>query len=224
MSLWDGLLVTMELLAISGAAGLAIAFVVAGGRLSGSRVFSIPALIYAAALRGTPLLVQIYLIYYGLAQFAAVRHSVLWPLLRHAWPCALIAFSLNMGAYASEVVRAAVLAVPSGEREAAAALGLTRWQTLRAVVLPRAFRIGLPAIVNEVLIQLKATSLASTVTVLDLTGVARRLSAATFSTAPLAEAGALYAALALLIGGAAHLLERRLALTGSAGNRVRRPA
>ncbi len=225
MSLLDGLRTTLALLAISVAAGLVIACLVALGRLSGTRLLAWPALAYASALRGTPLLVQIYLIYYGLAQFAAVRHSPLWPVLRHAWPCAVLAFSLNMGAYASEVVRASILAVPAGEREAAASLGLTRAQTLRAVVLPRAFRIGLPAIVNEILVQLKATSLASTVTVLDLTGVARRISAASFSTTPLVEAGMIYALLALLIAGAAHLLERRLAVPGTvAGNRARRAA
>jgi His/Glu/Gln/Arg/opine family amino acid ABC transporter permease subunit len=217
--LFDGLVVTLELLAVSSACGFAIAALVAAGRLSGRRLFAWPALAYASVLRGTPLLVQIYLVYYGLAQFAAVRHSALWPVLRHAWPCALIAFSANMGAYSSEVMRAAILAVPAGEREAAAALGLSRWQVLRAVTLPRAFRIGLPALVNEVLIQLKATSLASTVTVLDLTGVARRLAAASFTTTPLVEAGLIYAALALAIGGAAHALERALALPG---NRPRR--
>ena len=215
MTLLDGLMVTLELLAVSAGAGLAIACLIALGRLSGRRLLAWPALAYASALRGTPLLVQIYLIYYGLAQFQAVRHSLLWPILRHAWPCALIAFSLNMGAYASEIVRASILAVPNGEREAAASLGLTRAQTFRAVVMPRALRIGLPAIVNEILIQLKATSLASTVTVLDLTGVARRLSAASFTATPLVEAGVIYAALALLIGAAAHLLERRLALPGN---------
>ena len=215
MTLWTGLLVTLELLAISAAVGIAIACLVALARLSGNRALSWPALAYAQAFRGTPLLVQIFLIYYGLAQFPFVRHSVLWPILRHAWPCALIAFSLNMGAYTSEVVRAAILAVPNGEREAATALGLTRAQTFRAVVGPRAFRIGLPALVNEVLIQLKATALASTVTVLDLTGVARRLADASFTATPLLEAGLIYAALALLIGGLAHLLERRLALPGA---------
>ncbi len=225
MTLWNGLLVTLELLAMSAGAGLAIACLVALCRLSGSRALAWPALAYANALRGTPLLVQIYLIYYGLAQFAAVRHSLLWPILRHAWPCALLAFSLNMGAYASEVVRASILAVPPGERQAAASLGLTRAQTFRDIVAPRALRLGLPALVNEVLIQLKATSLASTVTVLDLTGVARRLSAASFTTTPLLEAGVLYAVLALMIGGAAHGLERMLAVPGSAArNRVRRLA
>lgn len=218
--LLDGLVVTLELLAVSSACGLTIALVVAACRLSGTRLLAWPALVYASVLRGTPLLVQIYLVYYGLAQFSAVRHSALWPILRHAWPCALIAFSANMGAYASEVVRAAILAVPAGEREAAASLGLTRRQVMTAITLPRAFRIGLPALVNEVLIQLKATSLASTVTVLDLTGVARRLAAGTFTTTPLVEAGLIYAALALAIGGSAHALERALALPGNRAGRA----
>jgi polar amino acid transport system permease protein len=214
LTLSDGLIVTLQLLAISTAAGLAIACVVAFGRLSRARLLRWPATVYAGALRGTPLLVQIYIVYYGLAQFAVIRHSPFWPILRHAWPCALIAFSLNMGAYASEVVRGAIQAVPAGEREAAVALGLRRFQTFRLVVMPRALRLGLPALVNEVLVQVKATSLASTVTILDLTGVARRMTAASFTTTPLVEAGIIYAALALLIGLGAHLLERGLALPG----------
>ena len=200
---------TLELLVVTTLIGLALALGLAGLRLSGVRVLAWPALAVVSLLRGTPLLAQIFLIYYGLAQFAAVRHSVFWPVLRHAWPCAVIALSVNMGAYTSEVLRAALLAVPRGEREAASSLGLTRAQSFRLVVLPRAVRIGLPALTNEVLVQLKATSLVSTITVLDLTGKARRLAAASFSPAPLLEAGAIYAVLALLIGGAAQLLERR---------------
>ena len=162
-----------------------------------------------SAFRGTPLLVQIFLIYYGLPQFALVRHSALWPLLRHAWPCAVIAFSLNMGAYSSEVIRAAIGAVPHGEREAAVSLGLSRVQAMRLVVRPRAARLGLPALANEILIQLKATSLASTVTIMDLTGAARRLSSATFTATPLVEAGLIYAGLTALFSLAVGRLERR---------------
>ena len=205
----DALATTLELLALTTAIGLVLALALALLRLSGVRVLAWPALAIVSVMRGTPLLAQIYLLYYGLAQFASVRHSVLWPVLRHAWPCAVISLSVNMGAYTSEVLRAALLAVPRGEREAAASLGLTRAQAFRRVVLPRAARIGLPALTNEILVQLKATSLVSTITVLDLTGKARRLSAASFSPVPLIEAGAIYAALALLIGGASQLLERR---------------
>ncbi len=206
----DALGTTLELLAVTTLIGLVLALGLALLRLSGLRVLAWPALAAVSLMRGTPLLAQIFLIYYGLAQFAAVRHSVFWPVLRHAWPCAVIALSVNMGAYTSEVFRASLLAVPRGEREAAASLGLTRPQAFRLVVLPRAVRIGLPALTNEVLVQLKATSLVSTITVLDLTGKARRLAAESFSPVPLIEAGAIYAVLALIIGGAAQLLERRL--------------
>ena len=206
----DALGTTLELLAVTTLIGLVLALGLALLRLSGLRVLAWPALAVVSLMRGTPLLAQIFLIYYGLAQFAAVRHSVFWPVLRHAWPCAVIALSVNMGAYTSEVFRASLLAVPRGEREAAASLGLTRPQAFRLVVLPRAVRIGLPALTNEVLVQLKATSLVSTITVLDLTGKARRLAAESFSAVPLIEAGAIYAVLALIIGGAAQLLERRL--------------
>ena len=214
---------TLELLGVTSLLGLALALGLALLRLSGARALAWPATAAVSVLRGTPLLAQIFIVYYGLAQFVAVRQSVFWPVLRHAWPCAVLALSVNMGAYASEVLRAALLAVPRGEREAAAALGLGRAASFRRVVLPRAVRLGLPALTNEVLVQLKATALVSTITVLDLTGKARRLAAASFSPAPLIEAGAIYAVLALLIGGAAQLLERgrmRGAAPYRAGSRV----
>ena len=216
----DALLTTVELLAITTVIGFALALLLALGRLSRVRALAWPAGGIVSVLRGTPLLAQIFLIYYGLAQFAAIRHSVLWPVLRHAWPCAVLALSINMGAYTSEVLRAALLAVPRGEREAGAALGLSRTQAWRLIVLPRAIRIGWPALTNEVLVQLKATSLVSTITVLDLTGKARRLAAASFSPVPLIEAGAIYAMLALGIGGVSQWLERRAraSVSGAAGS------
>ncbi len=209
VSLLGGLLVTLRLLAWSAGLGLALALALALARLSGRRLLAWPARAFVSAFRGTPLLVQIFLIYYGLPQFAWLRHSALWPVLRHAWPCAIIAFTLNLGAYASEVIRAALDAVPTGEREAAASLGLTRMQAFRLVVLPRALRLGLPALANEVVVQLKATSLASTVTIVDLTGAARRLSGADFTATPLVEAGLIYAALTGALSLLFALRERR---------------
>ena len=205
-----GLQITLELLAVSTLAGLALAVPIALARLSPNRLLSVPATAYAYLFRGTPLLVQIFIIYYGLAQFDAVRSSAAWPLLRDPLPCALIAFSLNMAAYTGEVVRGGILAVPNGEREAALAVGMTRALTLRRVILPRAFRIALPALSNEVVLQLKATSLASTVTLIDLTGVGRRLAAKTYTTDGLYVAGAIYILLTFLIAGGFRLLESRL--------------
>ena len=209
-SLGAGLLVTGELLGLTTALGFALALLLALARRSGLGLLAWPAGAFVAIIRGTPLLVQIFLVYYGLPQFGLVRHSALWPLLRHAWPCAVLALSLNMGAYSSEVIRAALDAVPRGEREAAASLGLRRRQILSAVVLPRALRLGLPALANEVLVQLKATALVSTITLVDLTGAARRQSAASFTATPLLEAGLLYAALAAILGLAFAGTERAL--------------
>ncbi len=206
----SGLEVTLELLAVSTLLGLALAVPIALARLSPNRLLSVPATGYAYFFRGTPLLVQIFIVYYGLPQFDAVRSSVFWPLLRDPLPCALIAFSLNMAAYAGEVVRGGILAVPNGEREAALAVGMGRALTLRRVVLPRAFRIALPALSNEVVLQLKATSLASTVTLIDLTGVGRRLAAKTYTSEGLYVAGAVYIALTFLIARGFRLLEARL--------------
>ena len=208
---WGGLQVTLELLIVSTIVGLALSVPIALMRLSPSRPISVPATVYTTFFRGTPLLVQIFLIYYGLPQFDAVRNSVIWPLLRDPMPCALLAFSLNMSAYTSEVVRGGILGVPKGEREAAMACGMSYWLMLRRVILPRAFRIALPALSNEVVLQLKATALASTVTLLDITGVGRRLEARTYTTEALYIAGVIYVALTVLIAQSFRLLEARLA-------------
>ena len=207
---WSGLQVTLELLIVSTAIGLVLSVPIALMRLSPSRLVSVPATVYTTFFRGTPLLVQIFLIYYGLPQFDAVRNSVIWPLLRDPMPCALLAFSLNMSAYTSEVVRGGILGVPKGEREAALACGMPHWLMLRRVILPRALRIALPALSNEVVLQLKATALASTVTLLDVTGVGRRLEARTYTTEALYIAGAIYIALTALIAQSFRLLEARL--------------
>lgn len=206
----DGLRVTLELLIASSAIGMVLAVPLALARVSRSPVLSVPATAYTYAFRGTPLLVQIFLIYYGLPQFDAVRGSVLWPLLRDPMPCALLAFSLNMAAYVAEVLRGGILGVPQGEREAALALGMPHALMVRCIVLPRALRITLPALSNEVVLQLKATALASTVTLLDLTGVGRRLAAKTYTTEALFMAGAVYIVLTVVLAQGFRLLEGRL--------------
>ena len=209
-----GLWTTVQLVVISSRIGLALSTPLALARLSRSPLIALPAAAYSNFFRGTPLLVQIYLIYYGLAQFSFIRHSFLWDVLRYAYPCALIAFSLSMTAYASEVVRGGILGVPRGEIEAATALGMRPWTRTARIVLPRAYGLMLPALSNEVVIQLKSTSLASTITLLDVTGVGRRLAAASYSTYPLLMAGAIYIVLTFLIArvfrGLEFLLNRHL--------------
>ena len=134
-----------------------------------------PVWLFTYVIRGTPMLVQLFLLYYGLAQFEAVRNSVLWPWLSSAWFCAVAAFAINTCAYTTEILHGAMKAVPFGEIEAAKALGMSRWTTLRRIVLPSAFRRSLPAYGNEVVLMLHGTSLASVVTIADLTGAAREV-------------------------------------------------
>lgn len=208
--LLKGLWITLELAIGSSIIGIMLAVPVALARVSTSRFQSVPATIFMTFFRGTPLLVQIFLIYYGLPQFDFIRHSILWPILRDPMPCALAAFSLNMAAYVGEVIRGGILNVPNGEREAAMAVGMSYALMTRRIILPRAFRITLPTLSNEVVLQLKATALASTVTLLDLTGVSRRLAAKTYSTEALFMAGAIYILLTALIALAFRLLEARL--------------
>lgn len=186
-----GALVTLELVALAAIAGFAMALLVALARLMRSPLLWMPAYGFIFFFRGTPLLVQVFLIYYGLSQFPEVRASALWPILREPYWCALIAFSLNTSAYTAEIMRGAIQAVPRGQIEAAMATGMSRLTRLRRVVLPQALRIGLPAYSNEVILLVKASSLASTITLMDLTGTARTISSVNYMPVELLSMAAL---------------------------------
>ncbi|CAO3350645.1 ABC transporter permease [Azospirillum sp. A26] len=186
--MWDslprmlgGLTLTLQLIVGSLALGALVAFGVALLRLSGNRVVETLAAAYVFVFRGTPLLVQIFLVYYGLGQFEFIRDSILWPFLREPYWCAILALTLNTGAYTSEVLRGAILSVPQGQVEAARACGMSRALAFRRIVLPVAIRQMLPAYGNEVILMVKATSLASTITLMEVTGIARRMIAQTFA-------------------------------------------
>lgn len=179
--LLDGAFLTVQLTAASVLLGLIIALPLSLMRASGSTGLSRPVLLYTFAFRGTPLLVQISLIYYGASQIEWIRTSFAWAILREPWWCALIAFSLNHAAYSTEILRGGIRAVPRGEIEAAKALGMSYALRTRRIVLPVAFRLSLPAYANEVVLMLKASSLASTITMMELTGTARKIVAQTFS-------------------------------------------
>ncbi len=128
---------------------------------------------YTYFFRGTPLLIQTFLLYYGLGQFEFIRDSFAWPVLREAYWCALIAFSLNSAAYTTEIFRGAIEATPHGEVEAARSCGMSRIMVMRRIVLPSAFRRALPAYSNEVIFMLHGSVIASTVTVIDILGAGR---------------------------------------------------
>jgi polar amino acid transport system permease protein len=178
--LLQGGLLTVNLVILSSVLGLALAFPIGIARSSSILWVKVLPWIYIFLLRGTPLMVQLFLVYYGLSQFPAIRNSDLWPILRDPYWCALFTMALNTSAYIAEILRGAIQAVPIGEVEAAISVGMSRALILRRIVLPRAVRIALPAYSNEVILMLKCSALASTITLLELTGMARTIIAKTY--------------------------------------------
>lgn len=209
--LGHGAFLTLQLLLISGVIGLVIGVPMAIARVSASPWLNIPPRVYIFFFRGTPLLVQLFLVYYGLSQFDAIRESFLWPVLREAYWCAIITFSLHTGAYITEILRGAIQTVPVGEIEAARAIGMRPGQIYRRIILPRATRIAIPAYGNELILMLKASALASTITLLDLTGAARTVYAKNYlPVETFLTAGAFYLAITYAITQGIKFLEFRL--------------
>ncbi len=173
---FNGVLVTLKLLLISLAVGLTVAVPLALMRVSRQPAVNFPAWLYTYVIRGTPMLVQLFLIYYGLAQFAAVRESFLWLYFSNATFCACLAFAINTSAYTAEILAGSLKATPHGEIEAAKAVGMSRFKLYRRILLPSALRRALPQYSNEVIMMLHTTSLASIVTLIDITGAARTVS------------------------------------------------
>lgn len=209
--LGEGALLTLQLLLISGAVGLVIAVPMAIARVSRSPWLNVPPRIYIFFFRGTPLLVQLFLVYYGLGQFEAIRESFLWPVLRDAYWCAIITFSLHTGAYITEILRGAMQTVPVGEIEAGRAVGLRTSQIYRRIILPRAVRFAIPAYGNELILMLKASALASTITLLDLTGMARTVYAKNYlPVETFLTAGAFYLVITYALTWVIKIAEDRL--------------
>ena len=168
---------------------------------------------YIFVIRGTPMLVQFYFIYYGLPQLDVLHTPWIWPLIASPISCSIIALTLNTGAYTTVILRGAFLGIPSGEIHAAKALGMTRVQIFRKITLIRALSLILPVYSNEVLMLLKGTALASTITVLEITGTTQLLISETYQTIPYwLIAGAIYLAISGVIIGVFKLLERRFTL------------
>jgi len=176
-----GIGLTFQLLVISAVIGFVIALGLLLMRISGRWYLSWPAQAFVYVFRGTPILVQIFIIYYGLPQFDLVRASIFWPIFREPFGCAIFALSLNTGAYVSEILRGGVLGVDRGLLEAASALGLSVRQRFIYITAPIAIRLALPAYGNDLVSLLKATALASTITLADMTGIARTIMAETFA-------------------------------------------
>ncbi len=214
--LWEGTLLTLELVGIAVVVGLF--FAIPLGLARASRHWYIRALPYSYIFffRGTPLLLQLFLVYYGLSQFQVVRDSALWPYLREPYWCALITMTLHTAAYIAEILRGAIQAVPPGEVEAARALGMSKRQALQHIILPRAIRIGLPAYGNEVILMLKASAVVYTVTLLDIMGVVRTLNARTYQYEMFfMVAGLIYLVITLVFTQLFKLVERWLKVDAS---------
>jgi arginine/ornithine transport system permease protein len=205
-----GLWNTAWLVAAALTLGLLLAVPLGILRTSRNLLLNGPVWLYTYFFRGTPLLVQVFMIYYGSGQFASIRESALWPLFSEAWFCALLAFTLNTSAYTAEIVRGAIETTPKGEIEAARACGMSRSLMYRRVVLPSAFRRALPMYGNEVIFMLHGSAVASVITIVDLTGAARIVAARYYSPYEAFITAALfYMALTFLLVWLFRRLERR---------------
>ena len=210
LQLLSGVPLLLQLASISIAAGAVLAVLLALMRLSGIPALSYPAQGYVFVFRGTPLLVQIFLIYYGLGQFPEIRQSIVWPFLRQPYWCALLAFTLNTAAYSSEIIRGGILSVPFGQIEAARACGMSRWLIFRRIVVPQGLRVVLPAYGNEIILMTRSTALASVITLMEVTGIASKIVSETFRPIEVFIcAGAIYLLINFMISRAVAVLERR---------------
>ena len=167
--------------------------------------------IFSYVFRGTPLLVQIFIIYFGLGQIEYLRSTILWNLLKEPYWCAIIAFSLNTGAYTSEILRSAFQTIKPGLIEAGKSLGIPNKIIFYKIQIPVAIKQSLPAYGNEIILMLKGTSLASTVTLMDLTGVAKYIISTTFKPVEVfIVAGSIYLFLTFLIHNFIKLTEKKM--------------
>jgi arginine/ornithine transport system permease protein len=186
----EGMWITVQLTVLAVAFGFVLALPMAFARAERRPLLDPPIRGFVYVFRGSPLLVQTFLLYYGLSQFPAIRESwfwtppdfifggplePFWPSLRSAWWCALIAFTLNSAAYQTEILRGALEATPKGEREAATALGMSPWLAARRILIPSALRRALPQMGNEVVFMLHGSAIASVITLQDILGVGRMI-------------------------------------------------
>jgi len=220
--LWDlwpkllyGAWISVVLMIVSGIVGSLLAVPVALARYSRNPLLWVPSYLFILLMRGTPLLVQIYILYYGLGavlgQIPSVRYSFLWPYLREGFWYAALALAINTAGYSGFILRGAMLAVPHGEIEAGRAFAMSKWLIMFRIILPRAIRISLPTFSGETILLLKATSLASTVTVTDLMRVTEEAYAASLRfDLPFISAGIIYIVLSFIITRCFYFAERRL--------------
>ncbi|NJR13412.1 MAG: ABC transporter permease subunit [Phyllobacteriaceae bacterium] len=186
LTLVDGVIVTVWMLVATSILGFILAIPIGLVQVTGPTWLAVPAKVFCTVIRGTPLLLQLWLLYYGLGSlFAAwpeIRQSWAWPYLRTAWPYGLVALTISFAAYEAEVMRGAFAGVPRGELEAARAYGMSPFTAFRRIWLPRAIHRALPTLSGETVVQLKSTPLVATITVIDVYAVISRVRQDTFLT------------------------------------------
>ena len=190
-----GISMTLGLMIFALVIGLLLAVILTIISYSKIKIIGAIIYLYTFIIRGSPLLVQIFLIYYGSGQFDFIQSSFLWDILKHPFWCAVIGLSINSSGYCIVLFRGIINSIPKGEFEACKALGMSRIQMITKIISGRFIRMALPAYSNEVIIVLKSTSLASTITIMDLMGVTREFISDTYATIPY-----------LLIAGVCYLL------------------
>ena len=208
--LLNATIITLKLLSLSLFFGLFIGLLFAMMRMNRNTIINKFAYGYSYLFRGTPLLVQIFIIYFGFGQIEFIRESVAWVILKEPYWCAIIAFALNTGAYTSEILRSAFQTISRGYIEAGKSLGIPSKIIFYKIQIPIAIKQSLPAYGNEIILMLKGTSLASTVTLMDLTGVAKYIISTTFKPIEVfIVAGSIYLFMTFLIHNFIKFLERR---------------
>ena len=208
--LLNATLITLKLLSVSLIIGLFIGLFFAILRLNKNVFINRFAYGYSYIFRGTPLLVQIFIIYFGLGQIEYLRSTILWVILKEPYWCAIIAFALNTGAYTSEILRSAFQTIKPGLIEAGKSLGISNKIIFYKIQIPIAIRQSLPAYGNEIILMMKGTSLASTVTLMDLTGVAKYIISTTFKPIEVfVVAGGIYLFMTFVIHNFVKFLEKK---------------
>lgn len=206
-----GLWVTIRLVIISTLIGTLLSIPIAYARMSSNRILKALSYGYVYFFRGTPLLAQTFLIYYGLGSFRPFLDSVgLWGFFREAWYCAIFAFALNTAAYQAEILRGAIQSVPRGQWEGAAALGLSQWQTLRKIIAPQALIVALRPYGNEIILMIKGSAIVALITVFDLMGETRRAYSRSFDFQTYIWAALIYLAIVEMLRHAIDWFERTI--------------
>ena len=204
---------TLEVVLISTFLGFGLAIVVALMRISDNKFYSVPAYSFIYVIRGTPLLLQLYFVYYGISQFSFVRESILWPILREPFWCGIITLTISTGAYSAEILRGGIQSVSQGYIESGRALGLGRVSLFFRIVMPITIRQALPAYGNELILMVKASSLISIVTLMEITGIARTIISKTYAPVEIfLVAGSIYLFINFVITRLVKYAENRLSI------------